>query len=190
VKQEKISKFYAPDATCGYTTSVSDKVVSPHVAATWVHSSRNKVVLCHGCYDIIGPAHIDHLMWARALGDCLVVSVSTDEMCQAKGPGRPIIPLEGRVLHLAAFSCVDWVIPWPQRNAEELIKILRPRFYVKGVDTKHVNTEEFQREKIAARSTLCQVRYSPTQSCYHTSDIIKRFQEKQCLLDEILGMEE
>ena len=189
MKEGKISKFYVPDVTKGCMAAVSDKIIS---VATAAHGKlgRKKVVLCHGCYDIIGPAHIDHLMWARALGDCLVVSVSTDEVCQVKGPERPIIPLEGRVFHLAALSCVDFVIPWPQKTAEELIKILKPRFYVKGVDTKHVATEDFQREKTAARGVLCHLRYSPTQSCYHTSDIIKRFNDKQQLLEEILGMEE
>jgi rfaE bifunctional protein nucleotidyltransferase chain/domain len=140
------------------------------ITSVKVGSTTN--VLCHGCYDIIGPAHIEHLLWARGLGDNLIVSISSDEVvAETKGAGRPIMPLGWRLLHMAAFEFVAFVIPWYERTADRLIEELRPKFYVKGSDTG--TSEEFAREVSTARSVGCQIRYSPTQSNYHTTDIVK-----------------
>jgi cytidyltransferase-like protein len=49
------------------------------------------VVHCHGCFDIVHPGHIQHLQFARSLGDILVVSVSGDTHVN-KGVDRPLVP--------------------------------------------------------------------------------------------------
>ena len=66
------------------------------------------VVHCHGCFDIVHPGHIQHLQYARSLGDLLIVSVSADAQVN-KGADRPLIPDELRASSLAALECVDWV---------------------------------------------------------------------------------
>ena len=43
------------------------------------------VVHCHGCFDIVHPGHIQHLQFAKSLGDVLIVSVSSDTHVN-KGP--------------------------------------------------------------------------------------------------------
>src|SRR3954468_21300547 len=66
------------------------------------------VVHCHGCFDIVHPGHIQHLQFARSLGDVLLVTVSGDSHVN-KGVNRPLIPDGLRASSLAALECVDWV---------------------------------------------------------------------------------
>src|SRR3954453_1664523 len=87
------------------------------------------VVHCHGCFDIVHPGHIQHLQFAKSLGDILVVSVSGDSHVN-KGPGRPLIPDDLRAASLAALECVDIVYINPSPTAVELLDRLRPDIYV------------------------------------------------------------
>src|SRR5436189_3578941 len=70
--------------------------------------SGRTVVHCHGCFDIVHPGHIQHLQFARSLGDVLLVTVSGDSHVN-KGVNRPLIPDDLRASSLAALQCVDWV---------------------------------------------------------------------------------
>lgn len=89
------------------------------------------VVHCHGCFDIVHPGHIQHLQFARSLGDVLVVSVSGDAHVN-KGADRPLIPDDLRAASVAALECVDWVYVNEDPTAVGLLGALRPDVYVKG----------------------------------------------------------
>src|SRR2546421_4947842 len=89
------------------------------------------VVHCHGCFDIVHPGHIQHLQFAKSLGDVLIVSVSADWHVN-KGLDRPLIPDELRASSLAALECVDHVYINPDPTAVALLEKLRPDVYVKG----------------------------------------------------------
>lgn len=90
-----------------------------------------KIVHCHGCFDLMHIGHIRHLQAARAMGDLLVVTVTPDAYVD-KGEGRPAFGEALRAEALAALVCVDLVAicPWP--TAVEVIRLLRPHYYVKG----------------------------------------------------------
>jgi rfaE bifunctional protein nucleotidyltransferase chain/domain len=90
-----------------------------------------KVVLCHGCFDLMHPGHIKYLQAARRMGDVLVVTVTPDAFVD-KGNGRPAFNQTLRAESLAALECVDFVgiNRWP--TAVETIRLLRPDYYVKG----------------------------------------------------------
>jgi len=92
-----------------------------------------KIVHCHGVFDLLHPGHIKHFEAAKKKGDTLVVTVTRDEFVN-KGPGRPIFNHDLRAQSIAAIECVDFVAVnlWP--TATEVIKLLRPHFYVKGSD--------------------------------------------------------
>lgn len=96
---------------------------------------KRNVVHCHGVFDVVHIGHIRHFEQAKKLGDVLVVTVTADEHVN-KGPHRPAFPEELRAEAIAALDCVDYVATsrWP--NAVELIRLLRPNFYVKGPDYK------------------------------------------------------
>ena len=94
-------------------------------------SAGNRVVHCHGVFDLLHIGHLKHLQSARKLGDFLVVSVTPDRFVN-KGPGRPEFTEKLRAEALEAVECVGLVCvnEWP--TAVELIGMLKPDIFVKG----------------------------------------------------------
>src|SRR5687767_7595391 len=126
------------------------------------------VVHCHGCFDIVHPGHIQHLQFARSLGDLLVVSVSADRHVN-KGAARPLIPDDLRAASVAALECVDAVYVNPDPTAAELLESLRPDVYVKGSEYERSADARFLAEReIVTRHggrvvfSTCDVVYSST----------------------------
>jgi rfaE bifunctional protein kinase chain/domain/rfaE bifunctional protein nucleotidyltransferase chain/domain len=105
------------------------------------------VVHCHGCFDIVHPGHIQHLQFARSLGDVLVVSVSADRHVN-KGAARPLIPDELRAASVAALECVDHVYVNPDPTAVGLLDALRPDVYVKGSEYERSSDPRFLAERL------------------------------------------
>jgi rfaE bifunctional protein kinase chain/domain/rfaE bifunctional protein nucleotidyltransferase chain/domain len=96
---------------------------------------RQKIVHCHGVFDLLHIGHIRYFEQAKKMGDVLVVTITPDRYVN-KGPHRPAFNEELRAEAIAALDCVDYVSinRWPM--AVEAIQILRPAFYVKGSDYK------------------------------------------------------
>lgn len=94
---------------------------------------QQKVIMCHGVFDIVHPGHVRHLIYAKSKGDVLVVSITADEHI-AKGNVRPYVPEELRAINLAAFEMVDYVIvdrdPTPLNN----LRRIQPDYYAKGYE--------------------------------------------------------
>ncbi|MBF0163663.1 MAG: adenylyltransferase/cytidyltransferase family protein [Magnetococcales bacterium] len=95
-----------------------------------------RVVLCHGVFDLIHPGHVRHLQKARSFGDRLVVTITADPFVN-KGPGRPIFPDTLRAESLAALDCVSWVAVNHATTALPVLHAVRPSIYVKGQDYKN-----------------------------------------------------
>jgi D-beta-D-heptose 7-phosphate kinase/D-beta-D-heptose 1-phosphate adenosyltransferase len=94
-----------------------------------------RLVFTNGCFDLIHPGHVAYLAEARALGDLLLVGLNSDaSVRRLKGPGRPLIPQEGRFAVLASLRCVDGVVVFEEDTPRDLILRVRPRFLVKGGD--------------------------------------------------------
>ncbi|MBF0416938.1 MAG: adenylyltransferase/cytidyltransferase family protein [Magnetococcales bacterium] len=94
-----------------------------------------RVVLCHGVFDLIHPGHVRHLQMARSFGDLLVVTLTADAFVN-KGPGRPIFPDTLRAESLAALECVSWVAVNHATTAIPVLLAVQPSIYVKGQDYK------------------------------------------------------
>jgi glycerol-3-phosphate cytidylyltransferase len=76
-----------------------------------------KRVLTYGTFDLFHIGHIRLLERARALGDCLVVGLSTDEFNLEKGK-KSVFSYPERFAILTAIRHVDKVIPeetWDQK---------------------------------------------------------------------------
>ena len=77
-----------------------------------------KRVLTYGTFDTLHYGHIRLLQRARALGDYLIVALSTDEFNAIKGK-TAFHSWEERKAHLEALRYVDLVIPentWDQKR--------------------------------------------------------------------------
>ena len=80
-----------------------------------------KRVITYGTFDLLHYGHINLLRRAKAMGDYLVVGLSTDEFnwnCKQK---KCYFPYEERKRMLEAIRYVDLVIPeenWEQKNTD------------------------------------------------------------------------
>jgi rfaE bifunctional protein nucleotidyltransferase chain/domain len=96
-----------------------------------------KIVFTNGCFDILHRGHVDYLMKAAALGDCLIIGLNTDRSVKAiKGNKRPVNDEQSRALLLASLRFVDAVIFFDEQTPENLIKEILPDVLVKGADYK------------------------------------------------------
>lgn len=79
-----------------------------------------KRVLTYGTFDLLHYGHIRLLQRAKALGDYLIVALSTDEFNAIKGK-QAYHSYEARKQMLEAIRYVDLVIPedsWEQKTAD------------------------------------------------------------------------
>lgn len=92
-----------------------------------------RLVLAHGCFDLLHYGHLLHLLEARAAGERLVVSITADEWVRlAKGPGHPAFTASQRRAMLRELRCVDDVVVSEDASPDRVIRLLRPAIYAKG----------------------------------------------------------
>ncbi|MFS4504733.1 PfkB family carbohydrate kinase [Clavibacter sp. Sh2141] len=93
------------------------------------------VVATGGCFDLVHAGHARTLAAARALGDCLVVLLNSDDSVRRlKGPERPIMTEEDRVDLLMSLGVVDAVVLFSEDTPEEALRSIKPDLWVKGGD--------------------------------------------------------
>jgi len=130
------------------------KILQTKEIANLTHDAKqngNKIVLCHGVFDVLHVGHLNYLKASKALGDLLVVSVTADEYVN-KGPGRPIFSLAQRMEMLAALDVVDFVVKSAEPTSVGIIKDLTPDIYTKGPDYSDESTDltgNIERERLA-----------------------------------------
>lgn len=76
-----------------------------------------KTVITYGTFDLLHVGHIHLLERLAALGDRLIVGVSTDEFNSSKGK-RSLYSYEERSKIVSSLRCVDEVLPesnWQQK---------------------------------------------------------------------------
>ncbi|MDO8662338.1 MAG: adenylyltransferase/cytidyltransferase family protein [Candidatus Omnitrophota bacterium] len=124
-------------------------------------ASGKKVVLCHGCFDLMHPGHIKYFQAAKKMGDILVVTVTPDIYID-KGPGRPVFNQQLRVESIAALECVDYVALNQWSTAEETLRLLRPDIYVKGQEFEGLQdkTGKLQKELKVIQEVGAEIRFT------------------------------
>ncbi len=94
---------------------------------------KNKVVMCHGVFDVVHPGHVRHLLYAKSKAPVLIASVTADRHI-TKGMHRPHVPQDLRAINLAAFEMIDYVVIDPNPTPIENLKIIQPDFLAKGYE--------------------------------------------------------
>lgn len=102
--------------------------------------SGNKIVHCHGVFDLLHPGHIRYLNSAKKNGDVLVVTVTADKFVK-RGPGRPVFNHGLRAETLANLASTDLICVLDFPTALEAIEAIKPDFYVKGPDYKNAEDD-------------------------------------------------
>jgi D-beta-D-heptose 7-phosphate kinase / D-beta-D-heptose 1-phosphate adenosyltransferase len=103
--------------------------------ATRVRGEGGTVVATGGCFDLLHAGHVCALEAARALGDCLIVCLNSDDSVRRlKGADRPVVPETDRAAVLAALRCVDAVAVFEEDDPRAVLRELRPHVWAKGGD--------------------------------------------------------
>jgi glycerol-3-phosphate cytidylyltransferase len=79
--------------------------------------NKKRIVITYGTFDMFHIGHLNLLKRAKALGDYLIVGVSTDKFNEQKGK-KTLIPFEQRAEIVKSIKYVDLVIPeesWEQK---------------------------------------------------------------------------
>lgn len=141
-------------------TKFLNKIVSTQIIKNIAKNKR--IVLCHGVFDLLHIGHLRYFQEAKSLGDILVVSVTSDRFIN-KGPGRPRFDLNTRMEALSNIQSIDYVLKSDYPTAENLIKILKPTYYVKGKDYKNNKkdlSKNIYKELNTARSVKSKIYYT------------------------------
>jgi rfaE bifunctional protein kinase chain/domain len=109
------------------------KTVEELVDAIGTRPRQQKVIMCHGTFDVVHPGHIRHLMYAGGKADILVASLTADEHIK-KANFRPYVPEELRALNLAALDMVDYVIIDKNEAPLENLSRIQPDYFAKGYE--------------------------------------------------------
>ena len=123
-----------------------------------------KTVITYGTFDILHVGHINLLRRARALGDRLVVGLSSDEFNQSKHKSS-LLNFENRKAVLESIRFVDQVFAehtWDQKPGD--IQTYGADIFVMGHDWEG---------KFDFLSRFCEVQYLPRTEAISTTEIKK-----------------
>tara|TARA_B100001057_G_scaffold376173_2_gene381112 strand:- start:1016 stop:2530 length:1515 start_codon:yes stop_codon:yes gene_type:complete len=123
---------------------------------------NKKIILCHGVFDVLHYGHLNHFEFAKKKAQHLVVSVTTDKFVN-KGPNRPINNINHRIRMLSNLSIVDNIVCSDSSSAVEIIKLLKPNFYLKGeeyLNKKNDIAGNLNKEKLACKGNNVKMIYS------------------------------
>lgn len=121
-----------------------------------------RTVITYGTFDLFHVGHLRLLERARALGDRLIVAVSTDAFNEAKGK-KTVIAYHDRAAIVKALACVDMVIPekyWEQKRRDIIANDVD--VFVMGSDWDG---------KFDNLSDICDVVYLPRTDGISTTDL-------------------
>lgn len=143
-----------------------------------------KVVITYGTFDLLHVGHVRLLRRLKALGDTLIVGVSTDAFNAQKGKAS-IYPFEERREIIKSISFVDKVIPeetWDQKASD-----------VKEYDVDILAMGDDWAGKFDTLSSDVEIVYLPRTEGISTTDIrtvISRVEEDkllalECAIDQV-----
>lgn len=121
-----------------------------------------KTVITYGTFDILHVGHINLLRRARAMGDKLIVALSTDEFNSGKHKSS-LLDYNNRKVVLEAIRYVDEVIPethWEQKIPD--VQRLNVDIFVMGDDWEG---------KFDFLKDYCEVCYLPRTADISTTEI-------------------
>ena len=125
-----------------------------------------KRVLTYGTFDLLHYGHINLLKRAKALGDYLVVALSTDEFNESKGK-KAYHNYETRKQMLEAIRYVDLVIP--ENSWEQKINDIKEYH----IDTTVMGGDWVGSDKFEYLQDYCELVYLPRTEGVSTSKIKK-----------------
>lgn len=109
------------------------------VGTSGLAALAGQVTMVSGGFDPLHPGHVAYFREAAALGLPLLCNVSSDEWVSRKHP--PLLTQAERVELVDAIRHVDYVHA-ETTTTDEVLGLLRPRYFAKGADWRGRLPEE------------------------------------------------
>ena len=125
-----------------------------------------KKVITYGTYDLLTAGHVEHFRDAKAMGDYLIVGVSTDEFNKIKNKSS-YLSFEERKFIVESIKYVDEVIPeehWDQK-VEDIKKY--------GISIVAMGSDWEGDERFEKLREFCDVRYTHRSGKYSSTNFRK-----------------
>ena len=122
-------------------------------------STGNKVVLCHGHFNVIHPGHLRFLNFSKKQGDLLIVSILDQKHVSAEDD---YYTEEERAEGVASLEMVDavYILEMP---IVKFINSLKPNFYIKG--------REFENQKLSIQDEIKAVEQHNGQIVFSSGEV-------------------
>jgi rfaE bifunctional protein kinase chain/domain/rfaE bifunctional protein nucleotidyltransferase chain/domain len=160
----------------GFSEKVVKKIMKPNELLKIIgdYPRTEKIVMCHGTFDLVHPGHLRHLAFAKSRAEKLVVSLTADNFVQ-KANNRPYVPEDLRALNLASLELVDFVIIDENSEPINLINLIKPEFFVKGFEYRGVENMPIKTksEKTIVESYGGEIVFSPGDFILSSSAVIE-----------------
>ena len=134
-----------------------------------------KTVITYGTYDLLHEGHINILKSAKALGDYLIVALSTDEFNKIKNK-KSFYTYEQRKYILEAIKYVDLIIPektWEQKIDD--IQKYNVDIFVMGSDWEG---------KFDYLKEYCEVKILPRTNGISTTNVKEFLRENEYIFED------
>lgn len=136
----------------------------------------NKVIMCHGVFDVVHPGHIRHLVYAKSKADILIASLTADHHI-TKGVYRPHVTQDLRAINLAAFEMVDYVLIDENDKPLDNIRLIEPDYFAKGFEYGGNGISAKTTEELAViHSYGGELIFTPGDIVYSSSALIRQDQ--------------
>lgn len=98
-----------------------------------LHTLRGRVAMVDGAFDPLHQGHVEYFRAAKALGVEVLCNLAPDRYVARKH--RPLLAQDERAAVVDAIRYIDYVHK-SQHDTETVLRELRPKYYVKGLDWK------------------------------------------------------
>lgn len=139
-------------------------------------------VITYGTFDLFHYGHYNLLHRAKALGDYLVVGISSDEMCLKKGKAT-VLPLAKRMEIVSNLRFVDEVII--ENNMEQKVHDIRDKdidIFVLGDDYRDVFPKMKECDEITKQG--CKVVFLERTPDISTTQLKRKLEKQTNLVNE------
>jgi rfaE bifunctional protein kinase chain/domain len=134
---------------------------------------QEKVIMCHGVFDLVHPGHVRHLLYAKSKAPVLIASITADRHV-TKGTHRPHVPEDLRAVNLAAFEMIDYVLIDPNATPIENLKIIQPDYLAKGYEyTANGRPPATTEEAETVRAYGGDILFTPGDIVYSSTQLLK-----------------
>ena len=111
-----------------------------------IKHNKQKIVFCHGTFDLTHVGHVLFLESCKKLGDILVVAVADDKVTKSgKGNKRPILNESIRLKMVDSLKPVDYCFLDIAKTTKDslqvlarIFELLKPNIYAVNEDSKDI----------------------------------------------------